>query len=191
MKLFFIIILAVYVITIIVDVFVTIRQKNKFIEIVYRAILVYPIIISFLSLIIFIQLMQPRIYKKDKFYGIRTSFAYITPPEYLSIKKTEKITHYKYERSEDWEGIVPVRSNVFLLQDINHKMGVSNGYNIIKGDSIKFTTKKINIQNKEYPIDIVIVYKGDRRDTVTFNRNKELPNKIDTIDTYSFFTFDP
>lgn len=175
------IMITVYLITVLIDIFITLRNKWDITILIVRCVL-YPFFILGITCFVIMQMDKPHIFKKGELYGIKSCFMELVPPNYISIRKEKKVTSYYYESNCDscYTGYWSVKSNVYYLRDKDNKISVWGGGKIITGDSLTFTKKDMIIGNEHLPIDMVIVHKGCKRDTLTFYGSHNLPTKIDS-----------
>jgi hypothetical protein len=184
MKLFFILTILVYVLTVVVDLIISIKNGDSIFESIARGLLYHPVIISCVAIFVFLIFSKIKIYENNGLYGLKNCFAIITPPKYVSIQKLEKIISYVYEITDEWEGVKAKKSDIYFLTDQNNRESVMYKEEMLSGDSIKFTTKDLIYKNKKYPVDMVILFKNQNADTVTFYGSKKLQTYLDTVRIY-------
>lgn len=184
MKIFLVIVIAIYLIIVVIDLVHTLKNENSIGNFIFRCIMIHPMYISFAALIVFAQIQKPRIYKEGDLYGVKSYFERLVSPNYAKITKEMKIIDYAYEIDCESEGYKAKKADVFYLTDKNNKLSVWCEGNIIMGDSMVFLIKNLIIGKESLPIDAVLVYKGKEKDTFTFTGEK-IPIKIDSVNICS------
>ncbi|OJX62459.1 hypothetical protein [Dysgonomonas sp. 37-18] len=185
MKLFFIIIIAIYIIIIAIDLYYTLKNYGSIGDLILRVVLIHPIYILWIVIIVFIEMNKPRIYKESDLYGIKSCFNVFAPPHYINITKDQKIIDYNYEIDCDYERYKAKEEDVFFLTDKSNKLSIWCDGIIVTGDSLICLTKNIILGKESQPIDVVVVFKGEEKDTLKFLGQSLFPLKIDTIKTCS------